>query len=315
MNTKVCFALLGCSVLSFAQPSVQSLLPLNGSGTTATFTSVYRHSGGVAKQYLAYLLVLPTPNIVQYTAKGSCLVEYNRISNGVRLINDAGDNWLGKLEGEPAGTPAGTVLTNNWCTVDTRNVRATAAGNDLTVTVPLTFFGTFTGQMGTFLQGFDVSGNYTGMTQFGNWTPNPIAAPKPGPYITSVTYPAYTLAPSKVVVDTGNTTGSSKIIFVNILVAEQILGGNVRCHIIYFPATKEIKLLNDAGTGYVTNNPAQNGYCAIGSFNGDVMFVSGTENDLHLNIPMVWNTPLLTKKLSVWANTFDNIGNLTHWLQ
>jgi hypothetical protein len=302
-------------MLSFAQPSVQSLSPLNGSGTTATFTSVYRHAGGIAKQYQAYLLVLPTPNIVQYTATGSCLVEYNPLSNGVRLIDDAGTGWLGKLVGEPAGTPAGTVLANKWCSVDTRNVQVAKTATDLTVTVPLTFFGTFTGQMGTFLQSFDVNGNFTGMTQFGNWTPAPLASPKPGPYVTSITVPPYTLAPSKVVAETGNTTGVSKIIFVNILVAEQIVGGKVRCHILYFPATKEIKLINDAGTGYVTNSPAQNGYCAIGSFNGNVMFVSGTEKDLHLEIPMVWNTPEVTKRLSVWVNTFDNIGNLTHWLQ
>jgi hypothetical protein len=178
-------------------------------------------------------------------------------------------------------------------------------------------FGTMTGQMGTFLQGFDVNGNFTGMTQFGNWTAYPISTPKPGPYVTNVeVFPAgYTLAPTKVVVDTGNTTGIDKIALVNVLIAEQIVGGTVRCHIFYLPATKEIKLINDAGTGTVTGTPAQNGYCAIGSFSPDVLFVSGSGNDLHLNIPVVWNTPTLTKKLFVWANTFDNIGNLTHWLQ
>jgi hypothetical protein len=60
-------ALTACAV-AFAQPSVISVAPLNGTGTSATFTSVYRHPGGVNQNYLAYLLILPTPNIVWFTA-------------------------------------------------------------------------------------------------------------------------------------------------------------------------------------------------------------------------------------------------------
>lgn len=267
--------------------------------------------------YLAYLLILPTPNIVQFTATGSCLVEYNRISNGVRLINNAGDNWLGPLVGVPAGN-GGQVLQNNWCSVDTRNVTVGFSATDVVVTVPVTFLTTFTGKLATFLQEQDVNGNWTGMTQFGNWTAFGIATPKPGPYVTSVTAPDYTLAPKKVVVDTGNTTGIANISFVNVLVAEQILGGNVRCHVVYFPASREIHLLKDDGSGVVTTLPKQNNTCAIGSgaaFDNDVLFVSGSGNDLHMNIPMVWNQSKLTKKLNIWVNTFDTSGNLTHWLQ
>ena len=69
-----------------AQPSVVSLTPLNGTGPSATFTSVYRHAGGVNQSYLGYLLILPTPNIVQYTATGSCLIEYNRISKVTQIF-------------------------------------------------------------------------------------------------------------------------------------------------------------------------------------------------------------------------------------
>ena len=41
--------------------------------------------GGATQHYLGYMLFLPTPNVVNFTATGSCLVEYNRISNGMRL--------------------------------------------------------------------------------------------------------------------------------------------------------------------------------------------------------------------------------------
>src|SRR4051794_833912 len=135
MKHVLCLTLLGCSVMCFGQPAVVSLSPLNGSGSTATFTSVYRHSGGVNQNYLGYLLILPTPNIVWFTAKGSCLIEYNRISNGMRLIDDAGTGWLGGQSGIPVG-PGGSTLGNSYCSVNTAAVTRTLGATDVTVTVP-----------------------------------------------------------------------------------------------------------------------------------------------------------------------------------
>ena len=70
-------------------------------GASGTFTATFRHPGGVSKHYLGYILFLPTPNVVSFRAQGSCLIEYNRISNGMRLIDNAGTGWLGPIEGVP----------------------------------------------------------------------------------------------------------------------------------------------------------------------------------------------------------------------
>src|SRR5688500_6201009 len=148
MNLKTFLSFLGCSMIVLAQPSVLSLAPLNGLGSTATFTSVYRHTGGVNQNYLGYLLILPTPNIVWFTATGSCLIEHNRISNGMRLINDAGTGWLGGESGVPVG-PGGTILSNSYCSVNTAQAVRSLVGTDMTVVVPVTFKGTLTGVMGT----------------------------------------------------------------------------------------------------------------------------------------------------------------------
>lgn len=313
MKTTLVLTLITTSTLAFAQPSVVSLSPLNGSGSTGTYTSVYRHAGGVAKSYLAYLLILPTPNIVNFTAAGSCLIEYNRISNGMRLINDAGNDWIGPIVGVPAGI-GGTTLTNSRCSFNSAAVTVNS-GADLTITVPVTFFGNMTGVMGTFLQELDVDGNWTGMTQFGNWTANEITTPKPGPYVRDITasFPSNSMVPTLVDTFSGHTSGIGALATVNILVAERILGGTYRCHVIYFQGSREIKLVNDAGTGFVTNSPAQNNTCAIGNFNGDVMFAAGTTAGVQLHVPMMFN-PAVAQKLSVWVNAFDNAGNLTHWV-
>jgi hypothetical protein len=321
MKTKLLLTLMAGTLLATAQPSVEAITPLNGTGPSATFTSVYRHAGGLNKSYLAYLLILPTPNVVQFVATGSCLIEYNRISNGMRLIDNAGTGWISApgrpLEGAPVG-PGGTVLSNNFCSVHTATVTVTSSANDLTIRVPVNFQGSLTGPMGTFLQLADVDDNWTGMTQIGNWTAYPISTPKPGPYVGPVTvtpHPQEARVPMKVVVRSGNTIGGlNAVSMVNVLVAEKIVGGTLRCHVVYLPASREIRLINQAGTGFVTTSPQENGHCAIGSFHGELMFASGSTNEVTLNIPMVFNPQFVTTQLRVWANTFDTSGNLTHWI-
>jgi hypothetical protein len=314
MKKLIFLALTACALVAFAQPSVISVAPLNGSGTSATFTSVYRHSGGVNQNYLAYLLILPTPNIVWFTAKGSCLIEYNRISNGMRLIDDAGTGWLGGQSGIPVG-PGGSTLGNSYCSVNTAAVTRTLGATDVTVTVPVHFTSNLTGVMGTFTQALDVNGVWTGMTQFGNWTANPIAYnAKPGPYIRSASAPAYSLVPTYVDLFSGHTSGYSSLSMVNILLADSIVGGTNRCHIIYFALTNQIKLVNDAGTDFVPATPPQhNTVCAIGNFRGDLMYSSVSSSEVHLHIPLDYNPDKVKQKLKIWINTFDINGKLTHW--
>jgi hypothetical protein len=310
---------LGCAMIASAQPSVVSISPLRGTGATATFTSVYHHPQG--GHYLAYLLVLPTPNIVWFTAKGSCLVEYNTYGNnktgGVRLIDDAGTGWHGGIEGVK-----GPVLSNSHCSVNTGLVQATYsdATKNLTVTVPLTFTGTFSGPLTTFIQEQDNTGAWTGMTQFGTWTAFPAVMPKPnqGVYISSITHPAYnTLGPSSVDVTFGHTAGLPAFSMTHILLADSIVGGTNRCHIIYFHADGSIKLVNDAGTDFVpqTGSYHQNSTCRIGTgVNNDVMTKSASGEGLRLHIPMLFNSNNVKTRLNIWANAFDNYGNVTHWL-
>ena len=305
MTKQLILTTLGCAFIASAQPSVVSISPLSGNGTTATFTSVYHDPQG--RHYLAYLLVLPTPNIVWFTAKGSCLVEYNTYSNGVRLIDDPGTGWLGGQSGV-----RGPVLSNNACSVNTALVQASysPATKNLTVTVPLTINPALSGPLTTFIQEQDSTGVWTGMTQFGTWRAHNIASPKAGPYVASIIHPAYTtLGPSRVEVTVGHTSGVSNLDTVNILLADNIVGGANRCHIIYFGTTHAIELVNDAGTGFSTTNPRANSTCAI-----HPNPTTGTTQQVRLDISMLFNPDRVKSRLNIWVNVFDKAGNLTHWL-
>ena len=163
-----------------------TLTPSNGSGLSNRFTGTFTHTGGATQHYLGYMLFLPTPNVVNYVATGSCLVEYNRISNGMRLIDNAGTGWLGGQSGITLGT-AGATLSNNQCTVSVQGATASVNGNTMTVNVTVTFKTAIGPVLGTFLQALDVNGTWTGMTQIGNWTVPGALQTRPGPTIAGLT--------------------------------------------------------------------------------------------------------------------------------
>ena len=202
-------------------PAVISLSPASGSGSNGTFTGLFSHTGGTSQIYLAYVLFLPIPNVVQYTAKGSCLVEYNRISNGVRLINDAGDDWLGPVSGVPV-SPSAAALSNSFCTVNVRGVGVAASGSSLAVSVPVTFAPGFSGVLPTFLQSEDVTGQWTGMTQMGSWTAYPAAVQRPGPYYVNATPLSGTGSYTTMNVTVGHSAGPSALSMVHALIGNSI---------------------------------------------------------------------------------------------
>jgi hypothetical protein len=203
--------------------AVESMSPLVGSGPAGTFTATFSHGGGSSELYLGYMLFLPTSNVVQYTAKGSCLIEYNRISNGMRLIDDPGTGWLGPVSGVPLSAVAGT-LTNSQCSIDLSRATAVVSAGKMTITVPVTFRSGVSPVMATFLQGLDVKDNWTGMTQFGNWVYSG-GTPRPGPSIHGVaasttegTYAVYS-------VTANHTIGGGMAEHDHVLVSDRIVGG------------------------------------------------------------------------------------------
>ena len=103
----------------------------------------------------------------------------------------------------------------------------------MTVTVPVTFKNALSPVMGTFLQAADVKDNWTGMTQFGNWTLSSGTA-RTGPSITH--YSSATTGSSAVyTIGAGHTSGVPALSMIHLLVSDRILGG-VPCQAIYFPS-------------------------------------------------------------------------------
>jgi uncharacterized repeat protein (TIGR02543 family) len=297
--------------------AVETLEPLVGSGGAGTFTATFSHGGGANQLYLGYILFLPTPNVVNYVAKGSCLVEYNRISHGMRLIDDAGTGWLGPISGVVISPNAGT-LTNKQCTVNVAGSSASISGNIMTMRVPVTFKGAVTPVVGTFLQALDVTGAWTGMTQFGNWVPS-TSTPKSGPSIAGVasstsagSYAVYSITAS-------HTSGASSLSMIHLLLSTGITAGNP-CQAVYFPGNNTLNLINDTGAALVsaagvtpgTGGSLANSRCAI---NTGLASRSVAGNNVTVTIPLNLQASTFAGTKKVYVNAFDAFGQLTHWVQ
>jgi len=302
-----------CNAQGF--PCVVSLTPITGNGISGTFTGVFNHAGGASQHYVGYILFLPTPNIVDYTATGSCLVEYNRIDNAMRLVNNAGTNWLPGVLGIPL-TQGGT-LTNNFCTLNITNSSAVISGTTMTVTVAMTFNSSFSGELATFMQAFDVTGAFTGMTQFGNWEVD-AGARKPGPYVVGMTPTSGSGSSATLSFTTGDTQGVRDLDFVTMLIAP-VIDGSLPCQAFYFPYSNTINLVNDSSTAMVsttgivpgTVGTLSNSRCSINTGGASS---SSTIDNVTITLPMTFDTTTFGGAKNIYLNAFDNFGNLSHWV-
>jgi hypothetical protein len=308
-------AVAGPPPTSPGAPAVVSFSPLSGSSFAGTFTATFTQTSN--NHYLGYLLFLPTPNVVMYTATGSCLVEYNKYSNGVRLIDNAGTGWLGPLSGVPIG-PGAATLTNNQCSVNVADVVASVNGSTMTVRVPVTFFARLGPVLGTFLQALDSNGIWTGMTQFGNWVLPGAPQTRLGPSIVGISSTATMGTQATYTIMASHTAGASSLAMIHMLTGASIVGSPV-CQFVYFPGSNVLNLINDSGTalvspaGIVAGQPGTlaNSRCSV-----NTALASRTQsvNNMTITLPVTYAQAFAGQK-NVYFNAFDGSGLLSHWVQ
>jgi hypothetical protein len=293
-------------------PGLESLSPLASGSLENTFTAVFTHGGGASQHYLGYTLILPTPNVVSYTAKGSCLVEYNAISNGIRLVDDAGTAWLGPVSGVPIKAGAQS-LSNAVCTVNVAGAVAQIDGSRMTISVPVSLKPAGAkGLLATFLQAFDVTGAYTGMTQFGTVFVG--GTPAPGPQILN----AGPNVGSGTSVTLGGIVSAPDAAMIHARVGSSIIDSNA-CHVIYFPSEHTMNLVADSGASLVAGlnmgvgqpGVLANSRCAL---NVGAAAVVKTGTQFSLSIPLTFQTATFGgPKYFLW-NAFDIRGLTSHWV-
>lgn len=151
---------------SLGPPSVVSLTPRSGLGMTQTFAGLYSDPNGTGD--LATVRMLFNSSI---KTAGACYVLYYRATNALYLENDAGN-------GLSAGVTPGSSgqISNSQCTLTANGSSVSFAGDDLTLSVALTFSSTFVTPVNVYLLATEnsfprVSTAYSGWVLSGTWTP------------------------------------------------------------------------------------------------------------------------------------------------
>jgi hypothetical protein len=148
-------------VVAGGTPSVVSVTPSSGTGSSQTFAMTYSDSAGVSDLTLI-------KSIINTSASGAnaCYVIYYPSSNRMFLYNDAGNSPL-----TPGITPGdANTVSNSQCTLSGSGSSASPAGNTLTLSAALSFTSKFAGQKGVYLYAQGSNGN-TGFVGKGTWNP------------------------------------------------------------------------------------------------------------------------------------------------
>ena len=314
--------LLSCVTQAFAiLPASITLAPENGSGSRATFTATF--NGNASDFYLGYIFFLPSPSLVNFSGSDACIVEWNRLGGafdgkgGIRLIDNAGTNWLGPLVGYPVGSAH--VLSNSRCSVDV-STAVSEVGASAAITLTVSFTATLGRNLATFVQAFDTRGLTTEIRQMGVWINPEVFA-----FGTELDFPYSIVTVNgnslQFTIRTARRPGSIAP-EIDFLISDKIVGGTP-CQIVFFPQANRVNLVNDSGSALVSplgsdpSGPAlQNSRCAIAAggwarltltFPGDI----GPSDSLFATVN--FNTTTFSGPKTLYVNAFNDQGQVTHW--
>jgi Bacterial Ig-like domain (group 3)/FG-GAP-like repeat/FG-GAP repeat len=138
--------------------SAVSVTPASGNAASQTFSFHYADGVGAADLSTGFIWF----NAAFTSAANSCLLEFYRPTNTLYLLNDAGSAWTSGIVGS-AGT-----LSNSQCAINTATATTNLSGNDLLLTLPITFAHAFAGTKSVFSYISGASAN-SGWQTLGSW--------------------------------------------------------------------------------------------------------------------------------------------------
>src|SRR5258708_887894 len=108
---------------------------------SGTFQFVVSHAAGYAN--LACVEVVINNAL---SAANGCYLRYERVANRLYLLNDGASSF------GPAGTPGmAATLSNSQCSINAASTTVSGGGNNLTLSVPITFASSFAGAKNVYL--------------------------------------------------------------------------------------------------------------------------------------------------------------------
>ena len=255
-----------------------SVTPNAGSGMSQTFALQYSDMAGASSlQEVWVWFTVSTASSVS-----SCVLYYAPVANQVALYANDGATPLTAAPG------AATTLQNSQCSLNVAGVTVSQSGNNLTLTVPMTFQTSYAGAKNIYLYAADVSGANTGWVRETTWT-----VPSSGsgtPLVVSVTPGNGTGLTQSFTLQYSDTAGASELQKVWAWFTVSTASSVSSCVLYYAPVANQVALYANDGATPLTAAPGaattlQNSQCSL---NVAGVTVSQSGNNLTLTVPMTF---------------------------
>jgi len=294
------------SVTANQPPSVASLSPEAGSGTSQTFTLNFTDPDGSSDLASVQILINNFLNGIS-----SCYLAYNIPGDTLYLVKDNGD------AGHPIGmllrNGSGGALSNSQCTVTWAGSSAVFSGNQLTLTLALTFTSAFHGNKVVYTAAQDNGGNNTGWITMGVYGVTGAATTYPAAVAVQPNYG--TLSNASITFTFDDATSYQNLSSVQALINTAV-DGRSACYVAYNRIYQELFLVQDNGdAGHPIGMPLNgsgtlsNSQCSIAGA-GSSVSGSGQRLTLILNVTF---TPAFAGHRAIWTATQTFSGGNSDW--
>jgi hypothetical protein len=286
--------------------SAVSVSPNAGTGSSQTFVAQYSDLLGAMDLDNVRIRFVPT-SANGPGGPGACTVEYDPSDAKVSLQNDAATSWF-------VGALGSGTLSNSQCTINLASSSVSTSGNNLTLTLAVSFAGSFGGKKNIYMLARSNGGTSTGWQLRGSWTvpAGPGGAPSAvsvSPYAgagSSQTFSALYSA-SAGVSDLDNV----RIRFVPI--SADGPGGPGACTVHYDPSDASVSLQNDLATSWFVgafgSGTLSNSQCTI---NLAASSASASGSNLTLTLSVTFKTSFGGDK-NIYMLAKSNSGLSSGW--
>jgi uncharacterized repeat protein (TIGR01451 family) len=293
---------------SSTQPATATVAPSSGSGLSQVFTYTVSDLNGFG--YIPYFLVLFNTSV---TGVNGCYLEYSQNDNLILLYNNAATAVTSATPG------SATVLSNSQCSVSAAQSTVSGSGNNLVVSLAITFASGFSGAKNNYVYAVDHANQTSGWQQVGTWTVGAVSQPPTD--VSVVPSSGSGVGPQTFSFTAASVNGSSYIAWMQIIFNYAVTSPGA-CYFYFSPSNNLIYLNNNdggviSGTGWIgsatlgSSGTLQNGQCSL---NLATASFSGAGDNLTLNLPLTFKAGLPGPQ-NVYMAVGDNGGLASSWTQ
>ncbi|MBL8237560.1 MAG: hypothetical protein JNM66_09090 [Bryobacterales bacterium] len=280
-------------------PAITSVSPVSGSATSQVFTLAMSDANGALDIASANLLI----NTSVSTANG-CSITFTRATNTFTLFRDSDSAQLALFPGSIAS------IENASCVLGGNGLGVSLNGNQLILTIPITFKAAFSGAKTLYASVTDSGGLTSGWQPSGSWNAGAAAAPA----LTAITPNAGTALSQNFTVTLADANGALDIAGASVLFSAN-LNGNNACFLFFSRPANLVYLFRDSDGSWQPVAPgssasATNANCTL---SGAALTITPAANTITLVLPITFQTSFTGAK-TIYASVTDQSNLTTGWI-